>query len=67
MRPAAGVLQAIIDTQADMLVHIARPRSFLGRLFHESVTAEVLRHSMVPMLLLPARSPAQPAWMPSMT
>ena len=67
VRPAAGVLQAIIDTQADMLVLIARPRSFLGRLFHESVTAEVLRHSMVPVLLLPARSPAQPAWMPSMT
>ena len=67
VRPAAGVLQAIIDTQADMLVLITRPRSFLGRLFHESVTAEVLRHSMVPVLLLPARSPAQPAWMPSMT
>ena len=52
--PAAGVLQAAADTQADLLVLIARPRSFLGELFHRSVTAEVLRHSRVPVLLLPA-------------
>ena len=52
--PATGVLQAIADTQADLLVLIARPRSFLGELFHRSVTAAVLRHCSVPVLLLPA-------------
>ncbi|TPG57991.1 universal stress protein [Hymenobacter nivis] len=52
--PAAGILQALADTQADMLVLIARPRSFWGELFHRSVTAAVLRHCPVPVLLLPA-------------
>ena len=53
--PAAlGVLQAVADTQADLLVLMARPRSFLGGLFHRSVTAAVLRHCTVPVLLLPA-------------
>jgi nucleotide-binding universal stress UspA family protein len=54
VHPGAGVLQAIADTQADLLVLIARPRSFLGELFHSSVTAAVLRHCTVPVLLLPA-------------
>ena len=67
VRPAAGVLQAITDTQAELLVLIARPRSFLGRIFHESVTAAVLRHSPVPVLLLPIRSQGQPSWMSTMT
>ena len=52
--PATGVLQAVADTQADLLVLIARPRSFIGELFHRSVTAAVLRHCAVPVLLLPA-------------
>jgi len=52
--PATGVLQAVTDTQADLLVLIARPRNFLGELFHRSVTAAVLRHCAVPVLLLPA-------------
>jgi nucleotide-binding universal stress UspA family protein len=56
MNPATGVLQAIADTQADLLVLIARPHSFLGELFHRSVTAAVLRHCTVPVLLLPAES-----------
>ena len=51
---ATGVLQAVADTQADLLVLVARPRSFLGGLFHRSVTASVLRHCRVPVLLLPA-------------
>ena len=59
--PAAGILQAQADTQADLLVLIARPRSFLGRLFHHSVTADVLRRSPVPVLLVPAQAPDQPA------
>ena len=52
--PAFGVLQAVADTQADLLVLIARPRSFWSELFHRSVTTAVLRHSAVPVLLLPA-------------
>ena len=51
---ADGIIQALADTQADLLVLIARPRSFLGRRFHHSVTAEVLRRSPVPVLLVPA-------------
>jgi nucleotide-binding universal stress UspA family protein len=61
--PAAGICQAVADTQADLLVMIARPRSFLGRLFHRSVTAQVLRQSRVPVLLMPAISPSLPGWM----
>ena len=48
-----GIIQALEDTHADLLVLIARPRSFLGRLFHSSVTAQVLRLSPVPVLVLP--------------
>lgn len=51
---AAGIGQALAATQADLLVLIARPRSFGGRLFHRSVTAQVLRGCPVPVLLLPA-------------
>ncbi|OGX85412.1 hypothetical protein BEN47_14955 [Hymenobacter lapidarius] len=65
--PAAGILQALADTQADLLVLIARPRSFLGQLFHHSVTAEVLRRSPVPVLLVPAAAPDVPDWMPAMS
>lgn len=52
--PAAGILHALADMRADMLVLLTRPRSFLGELFHRSVTAAVLRHTWVPVLLLPA-------------
>ncbi|AMR29445.1 hypothetical protein A0257_21670 [Hymenobacter psoromatis] len=52
--PAPGILQALADTRADMLVLIARPRSIRGKQFHRSVTAAVLRHTWVPVLLLPA-------------
>jgi nucleotide-binding universal stress UspA family protein len=55
--PAAGILQAVEDTRADQLVMMARPRSFLGQLFHHSVTAQVLRRTRVPVLLLPAEAP----------
>ncbi|WP_460615266.1 universal stress protein [Hymenobacter seoulensis] len=64
---AAGILQAVEDVQADLLVLVARPRSFLGRLFHRSCTAQVLRGSRVPVLLLPAEAPTQPGWMPSLS
>ena len=53
-----GIIQALEYAHADLLVLIARPRSFLGRLFHRSVTAQVLRLSPVPVLLLPATAEA---------
>lgn len=51
--PATGILQAMQETQTDLLLLIARPRSFLGRLFHRSVTAQVLQRCRKPLLLLP--------------
>jgi nucleotide-binding universal stress UspA family protein len=65
--PATGVLRAVAEAQADLLVLVARPRSFLGSLFHRSVTAKVLRNCPVPVLLLPAHGPAAPDWMPAMS
>jgi nucleotide-binding universal stress UspA family protein len=56
-----GIIQALEDSHADLLVLIARPRSFLGRLFHSSVTAQVLRLSPVPVLLLSATGEASMA------
>ena len=64
---ADGILQAITDTQADLVLLIARPRSFLGRRFHHSVTADVLRRSPVPVLLVPTEAPEVPDWMPAMS
>ena len=63
----AGVLQAIDDTQADLLVLLARPRTFLERRFRRSVTAQVLRHCRVPVLLVPVDAPELPGWMPTMS
>lgn len=53
--PADGILQAAATGKFDLIVLIARPRSFLGELFHHSVTAEMLLHSPLPVLVLPAR------------
>jgi nucleotide-binding universal stress UspA family protein len=52
-QPAEGILQ--LAPEYDMVVLIARRRSFLGQLFHHSVTAEVIRQSPVPVLVLPAQ------------
>jgi nucleotide-binding universal stress UspA family protein len=54
--PAAGILQAAQPGEFDLVMVIARPRSFLGKLFHHSVTAQVLLHSAVPVLVLPAQA-----------
>lgn len=51
--PAEGILEAAATGAFDLLVLIARPRSFLGALFHRSVTARVLIHSPLPVLILP--------------
>lgn len=52
--PAGGILQAAKPATYDMVAVIARPRSFLGAFFHNSVTAQVLLHSQLPVLVLPA-------------
>lgn len=52
-RPADGILQAAQAGTVDLVIVLARPRSFWGQLFHRSVTAEVLLHSPVPVLVLP--------------
>ena len=52
--PAEGILRVAKSAEFDMVALVARPRSFLGRLFHRSVTAQVLLHSPIPVLLLPA-------------
>jgi nucleotide-binding universal stress UspA family protein len=51
--PAEGILQATQSGEVDLVVVLARPRSFWGQLFHHSVTAQVLLHSTVPVLVLP--------------
>jgi nucleotide-binding universal stress UspA family protein len=51
---AEGILQVVAEGGFEMVALIARPRSFLGALFHRSVTASVLLHSPVPVLVLPA-------------
>jgi nucleotide-binding universal stress UspA family protein len=52
--PAEGILRVAGSGEFDLVALIARPRSFLGRLFHRSVTAQVLLHSPIPVLVLPA-------------
>ncbi|GAA4054575.1 hypothetical protein GCM10022409_47070 [Hymenobacter glaciei] len=50
---AKGLLAAVQDTQADLVIVLARERSYLGELFHHSVTAYLLAHCPVPVLVLP--------------
>ena len=50
--PAEGILQVAASGDFDLVVLVARPRSFLGELFHRSVTAQVLLHSPLPVLVL---------------
>lgn len=51
---AGGILKVAASHEADLVVVIARPHSFLGRLFHRSVTAQLIEQSPVPVLVLPA-------------
>ncbi|WP_426490958.1 universal stress protein [Hymenobacter sp. 102] len=53
-RVPEGILLAAHETHADLLVLVARRRSFLGQLFNRSVTSQVILHGRLPMLLLPA-------------
>ncbi|WP_216726546.1 universal stress protein [Hymenobacter siberiensis] len=52
---ARGILQVAQPHDFDLLVVIARERSFLGKLFHNSVTAQLALDSALPILILPAR------------
>jgi nucleotide-binding universal stress UspA family protein len=50
---ADGLLAAVQDTRADLVIVLARERSYLGELFHHSVTASLLARCPVPVLVLP--------------
>lgn len=51
--PAEGILHAAAEQQAQLIVMLARPHTLFEDLFHRSVTGQVLRHSPVPVLVLP--------------
>ena len=57
---AEGVMVAVEDTKADLVVVLARQRSYLGELFHRSVTAQLLERCPVPVLVLPVAADAVP-------
>ncbi|MDJ0367790.1 universal stress protein [Hymenobacter sp. H14-R3] len=61
---AEGVLNAVRNTQADLVVVFARQRSYLGDVFHRSVTARLLTDCPVPILVLPTTLAAGPAPVP---
>ena len=50
---SAGIVQAALDLQADLVVLFARPRTFVARVFGCGVVAELAHTCPVPMLLLP--------------
>ncbi|WP_216690918.1 universal stress protein [Hymenobacter siberiensis] len=50
----SGILAEAARQEADLLVVVARQHSLIGSLFHRSVTAQLLEHSPVPVLVLPA-------------
>lgn len=52
--PAEAILSTAQISDFDLVALIARRRSFLGKLFHRSVTAQVLLHSSLPIMILPA-------------
>ncbi|MDO7852438.1 universal stress protein [Hymenobacter convexus] len=52
---ATGILEAAQPADYDLVMLIARRRSFMGSLFHRSVTAQVLLQSKLPVLVLPAQ------------
>jgi nucleotide-binding universal stress UspA family protein len=54
-RLSQGILAEACSPEFDLLILIARHRSFFGNLFHRSVTAHVLLHSTLPVLVLPAQ------------
>ncbi|MDO7852448.1 universal stress protein [Hymenobacter convexus] len=53
---AEGLLTAVQETRADVVVVVGRQRSFMSDLFHRSVTARLLENCPVPVLVLPTAS-----------
>lgn len=53
--PASGVLQAVHDLHADLLVLLDQGHGWMHKLFSGSVIDHVLRYTKVPVLLLSAR------------
>ncbi|MBF9237756.1 universal stress protein [Hymenobacter sp. BT683] len=51
--PADGIMLAAKEVGAQLLVVMARPHTFLGGLFHRSVTAKLMHRSPIPVLVLP--------------
>ncbi|QJX47936.1 universal stress protein [Hymenobacter taeanensis] len=54
LRIYQGILQGAAETHADLLLVVARRRSFLGQLFNRSITSQVILHGRLPLLVLPA-------------
>jgi nucleotide-binding universal stress UspA family protein len=54
---SAGIVQAALDVQADVLVLLAHPRSVLGSVLGLGVVSEVARRCPVPLLVLPTLVP----------
>jgi nucleotide-binding universal stress UspA family protein len=50
---AEAILSAAQTAKYDLVMVVARQRSYFSDLFHRSVTAQVLLHSSVPVLVLP--------------
>jgi nucleotide-binding universal stress UspA family protein len=57
---ADGLLTATQDAQANIVITLARPRSFMSDLFHRSVTARLVAQCPVPVLVLPTADKAPP-------
>ena len=51
--PVPGLLHATAELGAELVVVVARPHTLFGGMFHRSVTAELMRRSPVPVLVLP--------------
>ncbi len=51
--PADGILEVATDMAADVIIVLARQRSYLSEFFHDSITARLLDRSPIPVLVLP--------------
>lgn len=58
-----GLLAAVRDTHADLVVVLARQRSYFSDLFHRSVTARLLESCPVPVLVLPTAPTEADHWL----
>lgn len=52
--PAAGILATVPTLRSELVVLLARPHQMPEGVFHHSVTAEVIRCSPIPVLIVPA-------------